>query len=85
MIYTGVDLIEIPRIARVLERYPERFLKKVYTQGEQAYSRSKSEAKPVTLKSKSSLRLRYGLYIHSGDTKTGNVAQAYRQFVTTAK
>ena len=41
MIYTGVDLIEIPRIARVLERYPERFLKKVYTQGEQAYSRGR--------------------------------------------
>jgi holo-[acyl-carrier protein] synthase len=39
MIYTGVDLIEIPRIAGVLERYPERFLAKVYTEGEQRYSR----------------------------------------------
>ncbi len=39
MIYTGVDLIEIPRIAGVLERYPQRFLAKVYTEGEQRYSR----------------------------------------------
>jgi holo-[acyl-carrier protein] synthase len=39
MIYTGVDLIEIPRIAGVLERYPERFLEKVYTEGERRYCR----------------------------------------------
>ncbi len=39
MIYTGVDLIEIPRIAGVLSRYPSRFLEKVYTEGEQRYSR----------------------------------------------
>ena len=41
MIYTGVDLIEIPRIAGVLERYPERFLRKVYTADEQRYSRGR--------------------------------------------
>ncbi len=41
MIYTGVDLIEIPRIAGVLERYPKRFLEKVYTEGEQRYSRGR--------------------------------------------
>lgn len=41
MIYTGVDLIEIPRIAGVLERYPKRFLEKVYTQGERRYSRGR--------------------------------------------
>ena len=41
MIYTGVDLIEIPRIAAVLERYPERFLRKVFTDGERAYSRGR--------------------------------------------
>ena len=41
MIYTGVDLIEIPRIAGVLERYPRRFLEKVFTSGEQRYSRGR--------------------------------------------
>ena len=41
MIYTGVDLIEIPRIAGVLERYPSRFLEKIYTEGERRYSRGR--------------------------------------------
>lgn len=39
MIYTGIDLIEIPRIAQTLERYPKRFLEKVFTEGEQKYAR----------------------------------------------
>ena len=41
MIYTGIDLIEIPRIAGVLERYPRRFLEKVFTRGEQRYARGR--------------------------------------------
>lgn len=41
MIYTGNDLIEIPRIAGVLERYPRRFLEKVFTEGEQRYARGR--------------------------------------------
>ena len=41
MIYTGIDMIEIPRIAGVLARYPERFLDKIYTEGEQRYSRGR--------------------------------------------
>ena len=41
MIYTGIDLIEIPRIAGVLERYPKRFLEKIFTPGEQRYSRGR--------------------------------------------
>ncbi len=39
MFYNGIDLIEIPRIAGVPERYPVRFLEKVFTAGEQAYAR----------------------------------------------
>ena len=42
MIYTGVDLIEIPRIAGVRDRYPIRFLNKVYTPGEQRYARNRA-------------------------------------------
>lgn len=34
---TGTDIIECSRIARVLERQGERFLKRVYTEGEQQY------------------------------------------------
>lgn len=31
---TGVDIIEVERIARALERHPERFLHRVFTPGE---------------------------------------------------
>ena len=37
----GVDMIEIPRIARMVERHGFRFLERVYTQTEQAYCKDK--------------------------------------------
>tara|TARA_B000000460_G_scaffold111214_1_gene78048 strand:- start:51 stop:434 length:384 start_codon:yes stop_codon:yes gene_type:complete len=43
LIYTGIDLIEIPRVAGVLERYPKRFLSKVFTEGEQSYARGRAD------------------------------------------
>jgi len=45
LIGTGVDLIEIERIARSIERYGVRFLHRVYTAHEIAYcSRKRSSA-----------------------------------------
>ncbi len=45
LIGTGVDLIEVERIARSIERYGERFLRRVYTDHEIAYcSRKRSGA-----------------------------------------
>ena len=41
LIGTGVDLIEIERIARSIERYGERFLRRIYTDQEIAYCTSK--------------------------------------------
>ncbi len=41
MLSTGVDIIEISRIARTLERYGERFLRRVYTPGELEYCRGR--------------------------------------------
>ena len=38
----GVDIIEIARIARVAERYGERFLRRVYTGAEQALYRGRA-------------------------------------------
>ncbi|HUG91405.1 MAG TPA: DUF6807 family protein, partial [Planctomycetaceae bacterium] len=49
--------------------------------GEGAYTGGQKAAPPVTLEPGESLRLRYGLYIHPGDTQTGKVADAHRQFV----
>jgi len=41
LIGTGVDLIEIERIARSIERYGDRFLRRIYTDHEIAYCTSK--------------------------------------------
>jgi hypothetical protein len=41
LIGTGVDLIEIERIAHSIERYGDRFLRRVYTDHEIAYCRRK--------------------------------------------
>ncbi len=37
----GIDTIEIPRVRRVLERYGERFLKRVFTPEEVAFCRGR--------------------------------------------
>lgn len=37
IIGTGVDVIEIARVARLLERYPERFRERCFTPEERAY------------------------------------------------
>ncbi|MEC8855764.1 MAG: holo-ACP synthase [Chloroflexota bacterium] len=42
MLTTGVDIIEIPRIKQVLDRYGQRFLKRVFTSDEIAYCRSRA-------------------------------------------
>ena len=34
---TGVDIIEIERVARVVSRWGQRFLDRIFTEGEQAY------------------------------------------------
>jgi holo-[acyl-carrier protein] synthase len=45
LIGTGVDLIEVERIAQSIERYGERFLRRIYTDDEIAYcSRRRSSA-----------------------------------------
>ena len=42
MLSTGVDIIEIGRVGRVLERYGQRFLDRVYTPEEIAYCRGRA-------------------------------------------
>ena len=41
---TGVDITEVPRIRRVLERYGERFMNRVFTAEEVRYCSSKPNA-----------------------------------------
>src|SRR3954447_5323058 len=41
MLYTGIDLIEIERIARAIERWGDRFLDRVFTPAELAIYRTR--------------------------------------------
>ena len=40
MIRVGIDLVEVSRIAESIERFGERFLRRIYTERELAYARS---------------------------------------------
>jgi holo-[acyl-carrier protein] synthase len=44
LVGTGIDLIEVPRIQRSIERYGERFLRRVFTAEEIAFCRRKARA-----------------------------------------
>ncbi len=41
MITTGVDIIEVPRVARAVTRWGERFFRRVYTPAEVAFCRGR--------------------------------------------
>ena len=41
---TGIDLVEVPRIARSIERFGDRFLRRVFTDAEIAYCRARATA-----------------------------------------
>jgi holo-[acyl-carrier protein] synthase len=39
---TGIDIAEVPRIAESIERFGQRFLRRIYTEGEIQYCDSKA-------------------------------------------
>lgn len=39
---TGIDIAEVPRIREVIERHGERFLKRIFTEGEIQYCEAKA-------------------------------------------
>lgn len=41
VIGTGVDLVEVPRFQKVLKRQGQRFLSRIFTEGELRYARSR--------------------------------------------
>jgi holo-[acyl-carrier protein] synthase len=42
MVWVGVDIVEVRRIASAIERWDSRFLDKIFTPGEIAYCRGKA-------------------------------------------
>lgn len=48
--------------------------------GEKSYTGGKEAAKPLVLKPSENFRLRYGIYIHPGDTQSAKVADVYAFF-----
>lgn len=49
--------------------------------GESSYTNGASVAKPHTLEPDGTVRLRYGLYVHEGDTAAAHVSDVFQQFV----
>ena len=43
MLTTGVDIIEIERIRQALERWGQRFLNRIYTEGEISYCQGRAQ------------------------------------------
>ena len=41
MIFTGVDLVEVPRVKRMIEKYGDRFVQRVFTKSEIEYCKDK--------------------------------------------
>ena len=39
---TGIDVVEVPRLAAAIERFGNRFLQRIFTQGEIRYCQSKA-------------------------------------------
>lgn len=52
MIRTGVDIIEIERVRRAVERHGERFLQRIYTADELAYCGGRMESLAVRFAAK---------------------------------
>lgn len=54
--------------------------------GPKTYSKGEEPAEPVTLApGKESMKVVYGMYVHTGDTKSGGVDDAYQDFLKLTK
>ncbi len=67
MLRTGVDLIEVQRIEATIERYGDRFLRRVFTQGELEYSAGRPHALAARFAAKEAVSKLLGVGIQHRD------------------
>ena len=60
----GIDVVEITRVRRVLERHPERFLARVYTPSEVAYCRGRGSELAARFAAKEAVMKALGTGVH---------------------
>ncbi|MFN3975123.1 MAG: holo-ACP synthase [Dehalococcoidia bacterium] len=82
MLYIGVDIVEIPRIARAVERWGERFLLRIYTPHELAYARGQAPQLAVRFAAKEAVMKALGTGIRGVSWKEIEVVRERGQAPT---
>ena len=82
----GVTLMDHPDNSRKSRYHVRDYgLFSISPFGEKAYTNADQDARPLHLKAGESFRLKYGVFIHDGDTSEARVSQAYDQFLDVTK